>query len=173
MKELFLILCFTTLLSSTIHLPHSFEADFSQTITNTKNKILHYNGKVYFSDTKYFKWQYVEPTQKEVCTDGVELLVVDHDLEQVSSYYIAKGLDISKILQEAKKHSQNIYVALYESKKYTIQVNSKKRLQSIAYFDDLDNKVQILFKHIKYRKNNFSSKVMRCTYPSEYDMIRG
>jgi outer membrane lipoprotein carrier protein len=134
---------------------------------------LNYNGKVYFSDTKYFKWQYVEPTQKEVCTDGVELLVVDHDLEQVSSYYIVKGLDISKILQKATKHSKNIYVALYENKKYTIQIDSKKRLQSIAYFDNLDNKVQIVFKHIKYRKNKFSSKVMHCNYPNEYDMIKG
>ena len=173
MKQLFIILCFTSLVFSTIHLPQSFEADFSQTITNTKNKVLHYNGKVYFSESKHFKWQYIEPTQKEVCTDGVELLVVDHDLEQVSSYYISQGLDISKILQKASKYSQNIYVALYENKKYTIQIDSKKRLQSIAYFDNLDNKVQIVFKHIKYRKSKFSSKIMHCAYPNDYDMIRG
>ncbi len=173
MKQLFIILCCTPLLFSTIHLPHSFEADFSQKITNTKHKVLNYSGKVYFSDTKHFKWQYLEPTQKEVCTDGVELLVVDHDLEQVSSYYIAQGLDISKILQKASEYSHNIYVALYENKKYTIQVDSKKRLQSIAYFDNLDNKVQIVFKHIKYKKSKFSSKMMQCIYPSEYDMIRG
>jgi len=157
---------------ATIELPKNFQADFTQKITNTKGKIIDYRGKVSFSNERLFKWSYTQPTKKEVCTNGSELLVVDHDLEQVSSYYIARGIDIAKVLDNAKLHSANIYVAKYENKQYTIQLN-KQKLHSIAYFDDLENKVQIVFKHMKYGKGDLSEKTMKCNYPKDYDMIRG
>ncbi len=156
-----------------IILPESFQADFTQKITNTKKKTINYSGKVRFSNKTLLKWEYLKPTKKEVCTDGFELLVVDHDLEQVSSYLINKGFDLAKILKQAKVHSENIYVTKYENINYTIQVDAKQRLHSIAYFDDLDNKVQIVFKKMKYGKGNLSSKSMKCNYPQNYDMIRG
>ena len=159
--------------ASSIILPDNFQADFTQKITNAKKKTINYSGKVRFSNKILLKWKYLKPTKKEVCTDGFELLVVDHDLEQVSSYLIHKGFDLAKILKKAKKHSQNIYVTKYENINYTIQVDAKQRLHSIAYFDDLDNKVQIVFKKMKYGKGNLSPKSMKCNYPRNYDMIRG
>ena len=173
MKLLALLSLAFSLLSANIALPENFQADFIQKITNTKEKVITYSGKVRFSNERLFKWSYKEPTQKEVCTDGFELLVVDHDLEQVSAYMITKGIDIAKILQKAILHSENIYVAEYENKKYTIQVDKKQRLHSIAYYDDLDNKVQIVFKHMKYGKGNLPTQSMKCNYPRKYDMIRG
>jgi len=135
--------------------------------------VITYSGKVRFSDETLFKWSYKEPTKKEVCSDGLELLVVDHDLEQVSAYRISNGINIAQILKKAVLHSKNIYVAEYENKKYTIQVDSQQKLQSIAYFDDLDNKVQILFKQMKYGKGNLPTQSMKCNYPTNYDMIQG
>jgi len=129
--------------------------------------------KVRFSNKTLLKWEYLEPTKKEVCTDGFELLVVDHDLEQVSNYLINKGFDLAKILKNAKVHSENIYVTKYENINYTIQVDAKQQLHSIAYFDDLDNKVQIVFKKMKYGKGKLSPESMKCNYPKNYDMIRG
>ncbi len=172
MKLISLLLLTTSLLFSTIKLPNSFHANFTQTITNPKGKVIKYRGKVKFSDKKVFKWSYTKPTKKEVCTNGVDVIVVDHDLEQVSSYYIQKGINISKILKNAKLHTKNIYVAQYEKKKYTIQI-IKKKLQSIAYFDNLDNKVQIVFQKMRYTKGKLSNKSMKCNYPKSYDMIRG
>jgi outer membrane lipoprotein carrier protein len=162
-----------SLLSANIELPDNFQADFTQKITNTKQKVITYSGKVRFSDMTLFKWSYEEPTKKEVCTNGLELLVVDHDLEQVSAYLISQGIDIAKILKKAILHSDNIYVAEYENKKYTIQVDRKGKLHSIAYYDDLDNKVQIVFKHMKYGKGNLPTQSMKCNYPKNYDMIQG
>jgi len=156
-----------------IILPENFQADFTQKITNTKKKSINYSGKVRFSNKVLLKWEYLEPTKKEVCTNGLELLVVDHDLEQVSNYLITKGFDFAKILKKAKEHSKNIYVAKHENKNYTIQVDAKQQLHSIAYFDDLDNKVQILFKKMKYGKGKLSPESMKCNYPENYDMIRG
>ncbi len=173
MRLLSLLLLASSLLLASIELPENFQADFIQKITNTKNKVITYSGNVRFSNGTLFKWSYKEPTQKEVCTDGLELLVVDHDLEQVSAYRISNGINIAKIVKEAKLHSKNIYVAEYENKTYTIQVDTQQKLHSIAYFDDLDNKVQILFKQMKYGKGNLPTQSMKCNYPIDYDMIQG
>ena len=167
------LLSISTLFAAPIILPENFQADFMQKITNTKKKTINYSGKVRFSNKTLLKWEYLKPTKKEVCTDGQELLVVDHDLEQVSNYFINKGFDLAKILKKAKEHSKNIYVAKYENINYTIQVDAKQQLHSIAYFDDLDNKVQIVFKKMKYGKGNLSPESMKCNYPKNYDMIRG
>ncbi len=172
MKLVLLLLLLSSIVFATIKLPENFQADFIQKITNTKGKVIEYRGKVAFSDEKFFKWSYIYPTKKEVCTNESELLVVDHDLEQVSEYLIDKGMDISNILNKAKLYSKNVYVAKYENVKYTIQVHNNK-LQSIAYFDVLDNKVQIIFKGIKYGKGKLPKKDIRCDYPKSYDMIRG
>ena len=176
-------------LNASINLPTSFNTNFEQTITNDKGKTIEYKGSVYFQNVKesiaddrgleqsytrsLFKWNYSMPTKKEVCTDGSELLVVDHDLEQVSAYYISKGIDIAKVLTKAKLHSKNIYVAQYDGKQYTIQLDDTQKLHSIAYYDELDNKVQIVFKEIHYGKGKLPSKEMQCDYPTEYDVIRG
>ena len=167
------LLSVSVLFGASISLPENFRADFTQKITNAKKKTINYSGKVRFSNKTLLKWEYLKPTKKEVCTDGYELLVVDHDLEQVSNYLINKGFDLAKILKQAKVHSKNIYVTKYENINYTIQVDAKQRLHSIAYFDDLDNKVQIVFKKMKYGKGKLSSASMKCNYPANYDMIRG
>lgn len=173
MRLLILFLTLSSLVFSNLTLPENFQADFEQRITNTKNRVIKYEGSVLFSDKKFFKWSYVSPTKKEVCTDGSELLVVDHDLEQVSFYYITKGLDISKIVEQSKEHSKNIYVAEYEGKAYTLKLDNKERLHSMAYYDELDNKVQIIFKNIKYGKGKLPREKMQCNYPDVYDRIRG
>ncbi|BAF72435.1 LolA-like outer membrane lipoprotein chaperone [Sulfurovum sp. NBC37-1] len=162
-----------SLYANGITLPDYFKANFTQMITNTKKKTITYSGKVFFSTPSLMKWDYTRPTKKEVCTDGKELRVVDHDLEQVSTYLISKGFNLNEIVKQAKEHKSNIYVAHYGGKSYTIQTDGKKRLQSIAYYDDLDNKVQIVFKKIKYGKGALSRQSMTCTAPKEYDEIRG
>jgi outer membrane lipoprotein carrier protein len=173
MKLLLGFMIVSSMALANINLPDNFSADFTQMITNTKGKVITYSGEVRFSDKKLFKWSYLKPTKKEVCTDGKELLVVDHDLEQVSAFYISKGLDIAKVLTQAKHYKDHIYLAEFDGKKYTIQLSDTGELQSIAYFDNLDNKVQILFIQMKYAKGKLPSKMMQCNYPVDYDVIRG
>jgi outer membrane lipoprotein carrier protein len=156
-----------------IVLPAAFKASFTQTVTNAEKKVIHYEGKVYFSDQKHLKWSYMKPTKKEVCTDGKEVLVVDDDLEQVSAYRIDKGLDLSAIIADAKPYKQHVYIAEYNGKQYTIQLDSKGHLQSVAFYDDLDNKVQILFEQMQYRRLPYPARQMKCNYPADYDVIRG
>jgi outer membrane lipoprotein carrier protein len=174
MKKIWIVLLFIMSVNAgDIVLPASFKADFVQTVTNTQKKVIRYEGKVYFSDQKHLKWAYVKPTKKEVCTDGREVLVVDHDLEQVSAYRIDKGLDLSGIIADAKPYRKDVYVTEYNGKQYTIQLDSRGHLQSVAFYDDLDNKVQILFQQMQYRRLPYPAGQMKCNYPADYDVIRG
>jgi len=161
--------------SASITLPENFQAHFTQKITNTKKRVINYSGKVYFSNKTQLKWEYVKPTRKEVCTDGYELVVVDHDLEQVSNYHMNKGFNLSEILKNAKKikDRKTVYLAKYEGKNYTIQTDQKGRLSRVVYFDDLENTVLIIFTKMKYGKNTLKKSKMECNYPANYDIING
>jgi outer membrane lipoprotein carrier protein len=161
--------------SASISLPENFQAHFTQKITNPKKRVINYSGKVYFSNKTQLKWEYVKPTKKEVCTDGYELVVVDHDLEQVSNYRMNKGFNLSKILKNAKevKNRKTVYLAKYEGKNYTIQTDQKGRLSRVVYFDDLENTVLIIFTKMKYGKSILEKSKMKCNYPKNYDIING
>lgn len=176
MKLLLLILTASVYaFSAAITLPENFQAKFTQKITNPKKKVINYSGKVSFSDRSLLKWEYTKPTKKEVCTDGHELIVVDHDLEQVSNYRINKGFDLSAILKKAKavKDRKTVYLAKYEGKSYTIQTDSRGRLSRVAYFDDLENTVLIIFTQMRYGKGKLKTSSMKCNYPKSYDIING
>jgi len=162
-----------TVWADVITLPEHFNAFFEQTVTNPKGKVIRYRGKVAYTQGNLLKWSYTEPTQKEVCTDGHEILVVDHDLEQISVYRIDKGFDLAHILKNAKPYKASVYVTEYEGKRYTVKLDKNGRLHSVAYYDDLDNKVQIGFGKMRYGKGALPVSVMRCNYPATYDIIRG
>ncbi len=154
-------------------LPKSFKANFKQSITSDRGKKISYSGSILFSSPKSFKWKYRSPTKKDICTDENELIVVDHDLEQVSRFIMDRGLNLSAILANAKEHRKSVYIASYNGKSYTIQVDSKNRLSRIAYKDDLDNNVLIVFSGMRYNQKSYSDKKMRCDMPTSYDQIEG
>jgi outer membrane lipoprotein carrier protein len=177
-------------LQAGIELPNNFETNFIQTITNEKGKVINYKGKVDFKQekeklylddlnqtrefsSKLFKWSYKSPTKKEVCTDGMELLVIDHDLEQVSKYIIDEGLDLEEILKVAKRLTATDYKAIYRDVEYLITIDSKHRLKKIFYVDSLDNRVKILFTNMVYNIKSFDDKVLECPIDPSYDIIEG
>jgi outer membrane lipoprotein carrier protein len=174
LRYILLILFGTALFAQgTVELPESFRAKFRQTITSDQNQKIIYSGEILFSTPDHFKWSYNSPTKKEVCTDGKELLVVDHDLEQISSYTIKNGLNLPAILKSAKPHRKSVYIAKYRDNYYTIQVNSKGELSRIAFKDEMDNNVLIIFSKMKYGAKKLSERVMQCLQPKRYDRIGG
>jgi len=188
MKLLLLLSTLFISLSASITLPSNFITDFQQTITNDHGKVINYKGKVYFQDLveaiaddsgveqsytrSLFKWNYTAPSKKEVCTDGIQLTVVDHDLEQVANYLVDEGIDLKAILSVAKKISANDYQASYKDLEYLITLDTKKQLSKIVYVDNLDNRVKILFSDMKYN-GIMNSNLLECTAPKEYDRIKG
>ena len=189
MKLFISLLLLTTALFANITLPQNFNTNFVQTITNDKGNIIKYNGSVIFKNMTFtmlndtgtqepysqslFKWSYTAPTKKEVCTDGIQLIVVDHDLEQVSNYLVDEGINLEKILTVAKQISTTAYQATYKDVEYLITLNKEQQLQQIVYVDNLDNGVKIIFSNMNYNNNSFDDKQLECNAPSDYDIIKG
>ncbi|HIP41226.1 MAG TPA: hypothetical protein EYG90_01775 [Campylobacterales bacterium] len=189
MKILFTLSTLVLILNASITLPKNFETDFNQTITNDKNRAIHYRGKVSFKQEKYiivneagdereigssfFKWNYTDPTKKEVCTDGIQLTVIDHDLEQVSKYLINEGIDLEKILNVAEQISTKDYKATYKEVEYLITLDEKGQLKKIVYVDTLDNRVKIIFEKMEYNIQPFDDNDVKCPAQADYDVIEG
>ncbi len=161
------------LFGSEIKIPTSFTAKFKQKITNPKKVTIKYSGSILLDDSGAFKWIYKTPTKKEVCSNGKDFLVVDHDLEQVSFYRLNKNLNLLEVLKNAKHHKDNLFVASYQKKNYTFSIDSKGQIDQIAYRDDLENIVNIHFIKMHYSDKPISQKRLECQYPNSYDMIQG
>ena len=168
-----LLLSISTLYAqSPVVLPKSFQAKFEQSIVSDKNKKISYAGDIKYSAQR-FKWSYRLPTKRDVCSDGKELLVVEHNLEQASQYRVDGGLDLQAILKQAKLHRKSVYIASYKGKNYTIQIDKQKRLSRIAYKDEFDTNVLIIFKKMRYSNKEIPRKKLVCKIPKSYDRIGG
>ncbi len=156
-----------------ILLPASFEASFTQTLTSDANKTIRYQGEVKYSTPDHFRWHYDTPTKKDVCSDARKIEIINHDLEQVSTYIVDKGLNLPVIVQNAKPYRKTVYIAKYKGVSYTIQVNNKGELSRIAYRDELDNNVLIILTQMKYSSQKIDDAKLQCSYPETYDMVGG
>jgi len=154
-----------------IDLPPSFHADFTQRVTAEHHKQILYRGTIDFSSPDRFKWRYTSPGRKEVCTDGKKLEVVDHELEQVTRYKMGEGLNLQEILRHAQLHRKSVYIAKFEGKNYTIQLNSRQELSRIAYRDELEHNVLIIFSKMHYGKRALPESRMNCSFPESYDRL--
>ncbi len=188
MKLLISILTLSTLLVAQIRLPQNFKTNFFQTITNEKGKVIKYEGEVHFKNLEQlftnmmgeeesytrslFKWSYTSPTKKEVCTDGTQVIVVDHDLEQVANYMIEDSINLKEILTIANRISAKDYQATYKEIEYLITLDEKEQLKQIVYVDNLENRVKIIFKGMHY-DTIIKDEILECHAPKDYDRIKG
>ena len=156
-----------------IRIPKAFSADFLQKVSSPQKKVILYKGSLTMKAPAALKWIYRKPTKKEVCSDGKQVIVVDHDLEQVNYYRMDKQFDLPAVLRSARHHRDNLYVAKYSGRNYTIAVDPQGRVSQIAYRDDMDNVVNIHFSKVRYLNAPPSAKSLRCTIPKSYDRIGG
>ncbi len=154
-----------------ISVPTAFQANFTQIVKNPKGKTIKYRGVIYFNSPSETKWIYKSPTKKEVCSSGNRLVVIDHDLEQVSYYNIDKGLNLSKVLRNARLHKNRTYITKYKDKYYTIVLTPSAKIEQIAYKDNLDNQVNIIFTNTKYFDKLLSATKFICARPKGYDAV--
>ncbi|MDK9693683.1 MAG: LolA-like outer membrane lipoprotein chaperone, partial [Sulfurimonas sp.] len=89
----------------------TFDADFTQSITDEENKTIHYNGHIVASKPQNARWSYFKPIKKEVYINDFEATIVEPEIEQVIVRQIESNFDFFKIIGKAKKNSQNSYTA--------------------------------------------------------------
>jgi len=163
LKNLFLLILAVTLGATEITNIHSFEADFTQSITNDKNTTLTYKGHVQASKPQFALWHYISPVEKTIYIADERAVIVEPDLEQAYIQSIGSNFDFFNVLKNAKKIGDNSFLAKFQDTIYTLKI-IKGELISISYKDELDNRVQ----NKVYQAKEFTPII-----PIGYDIIRG
>ncbi len=171
MKNLFLLLLAISLNAIDLENLHSFEADFTQTITNDKNTTITYKGHMQASKPQFAIWHYIFPVEKSIYISNAEAVIIEPELEQAYVQKIDLDFDFFHIIKEAKKIEKDTFITEFQNTKYTLKVINNK-LVSIIYKNELDNSVKIIFsnqqKNKRYKEIDFTPNI-----PTEYDIIRG
>jgi len=170
MKHLFLTIITLVNLYASIDDINSFEADFTQTITDEKNKVLSYSGHVTASKPRYALWRYIKPVKKDVFINPYEVTIVEEELEQVIIRKLESSLSFFNMIKNAKKINENTYEAFYKESKFTIN-KKKNQIKSISYIDEFENNVKIVFNNQKTNED-INKNVFIPNYSLDFDIIR-
>ena len=147
----------------------SFEADFTQTITDEKAKVLTYTGTIVVSKPKYAFWKYITPITKEIYINQNQVIVIEPEIEQVIFKRIDTNLDFLQIMQHAKEIKHNQYMAVFQNVEYIIKIKNKK-IESITYKDNFDNSIAILFNNQK-QNHKVDVTIFKPNIPLDFDII--
>ncbi len=148
----------------------SFEADFSQLVTNEANKTIEYKGKVFIKNSGKVLWKYETPIIKNVYVLDNIAIVDEPELEQAIYTTLENSIDIVKLLKDAKKIKENKFEAELYSTKYIIFLENDK-IKSLSYSDQLENKILITF-HNSSQNNDISDDIFKFIPPEYYDIVK-
>ncbi len=162
------ILFFTYANAATIDI-NSFEADFIQTITDEKNKVLRYSGHIVATKPKNAAWSYTKPLKKQIYITKNEAVIVEPEIEQVIIRRFHNEFDFFQMISRAKKISKNSFTTVHNNIKYTIDIDNGL-IKSVSYLDQFENKVKILFSNQK-QNHKIDRKSFVPEYPADFDII--
>ncbi|EDZ62715.1 outer membrane lipoprotein carrier protein LolA [Sulfurimonas gotlandica GD1] len=170
MKHIFTLLLSFSLSFASFDNLNSFEADFTQSVTDDKNKSLVYKGHIIASKPQNAVWNYIQPIKKDVYINRFNVTVIEPEIEQVIIRKIDASLDFFNMIQNAKEIEKDKYEANYKESKFTITTNNKI-IKSISYIDEFENKVKIVFNNQK-QNEEINKEIFVPKYPLEFDIIR-
>jgi outer membrane lipoprotein carrier protein len=170
MKHIFTLLLSFSLSFASFDNLNSFEADFTQSVTDDKNKSLVYEGHIIASKPQNAVWNYIQPIKKDVYINRFNVTVIEPEIEQVIIRKIDASLDFFNMIQNAKEIEKDRYEANYKESKFTITTNNKI-IESISYVDEFENRVKIVFKNQK-QNATINQELFIPRYPLEFDIIR-
>lgn len=147
----------------------SFEAEFKQTITDEKAKVLTYTGSVVASKPNYALWKYEAPITKEIYINQNRVIVIEPEIEQVIYKRIDTNLDFLQIMKLAKEIEPNKYKAVFQNVVYIISVK-ESQIGSITYKDSFDNAIAITFSKQK-QNHKIAQELFNPKIPADFDII--
>lgn len=148
----------------------SFEADFTQSVTDDKKKVLKYNGNVIASKPQNAVWKYTNPVNKEVYINARNVTIIEPDIEQVITKRIESNFDFFNMMKSAKEIKKDTYLAMYNNSKFTIKTEAGL-IKSISYLDEFENSVEVLFENQKQNRD-IKQKLFIPIIPIDFDVIR-
>jgi len=170
MKYIIILMFLSTLSVASIKEVSSFEADFTQSITDDKNKTLVYSGHIIALKPQKAFWNYLKPVKKTIYINNSRVTIIEPEIEQVIVRHISSDIDIFKMIKNAKEVKKDIYLATYKDVKFNITIENKL-IKSISYKDEFDNKIKILFTN-QIQNHQIDKSIFLPTIPLDYDIIR-
>ena len=170
MKQIFLIAILVSKMFAFFDTVDSFKADFTQTVTDEKNKVLTYNGNLIASKPQNAIWRYTTPINKDVYINKHSVIIIEPEIEQAIIRKIESNFNFFKMIQNAKKTQHNTYITKFKNTDFTI-VTKNKLIESISYIDEFENNVKILFKNQK-QNEKIDENLFIPNIPLEFDIIR-
>lgn len=148
----------------------SFEADFTQVITDEENKTLTYKGKIYAKRPNRVMWHYTDPVNKKIFIVDKRAVIIEPELEQAIIKRLQSELDFFTILSSAETTDNVHYKTNYKNIDFTLTVVEDK-IASLMYVDQLENKVHITFSKQK-QNSHITESVFSPYIPLDYDVIK-
>ncbi len=170
MKYILTLLLSYTLSFASFDTLNSFEADFTQSVTDDKDKSLVYKGHIIASKPQNALWNYTKPIKKDVYINNFSVTVIEPEIEQVIIRKIESNFDFFSMVQNAKKIDENRYEANYKESKFIITTKNEL-IESISYIDEFENRVKIVFENQK-QNEKINLELFVPKYPLEFDIIR-
>jgi len=170
MKHLLITILLTTQIFASFNNINSFEADFAQSITDDKNKVLTYSGHIVASKPQNAMWSYTKPVKKDIYINRFNVTIVEPEIEQVIIRKIESNFDFFNMISNAKKIEENRYIANYKESQFMITTQNSL-IKSISYIDEFDNRVKIVFENQK-QNENIDIKLFSPKIPRDFDVIR-
>ena len=170
MKYILATLLCSTLSFASLNNIHSFEADFTQSVTDDKNTSLNYNGYIAAQKPQNAVWNYKEPVKKDVFINQHSITIIEPEIEQVIIRKIQSNFDFFMMIKNAVKIGTDTYKAHYKKANFTIKMQNDL-IKSISYKDEFENDVLISFEKQK-QNNTINEKIFMPIIPIEFDIIR-
>ena len=148
----------------------SFQADFTQSVTDDKKKVLTYSGSVLASKPQNALWRYSKPVNKDVYINSRRVTIIEPEIEQVIIKRIESNFDFFNMIKNAKKIEKNIYMAIYKNSKFRITTKDEL-IKSISYIDEFENSVEVLFDNQK-QNDKINKELFIPNIPLEFDIVR-
>jgi len=148
----------------------SFQADFTQSVTDDKKKVLTYNGSVLASKPQNALWRYSKPVNKDVYINSRRVTIIEPEIEQVIIKRIESNFDFFNMIKNAKKVEKNIYMAIYKDSEFTITTKDEL-IKSISYIDEFENSVEVVFDNQK-QNDKINKELFIPNIPLEFDIVR-
>jgi len=167
---LFIFILKTNILANELVKIKSFEASFTQTITNPSGNKVFYNGLLHIKEPNRIKWEYTTPIEKFVYIKKHTVTILEPELEQAIITKLENEINILSLLNNAKKISQTKYISNFNNINYTLTMNNNK-LQDISYKDEIENDVIITFTNVQ-QNHKIDSKIFKFFIPLEFDIIK-
>ncbi|WP_371818509.1 LolA-like outer membrane lipoprotein chaperone [Campylobacter helveticus] len=146
----------------------NYTSEFSQSVSSKQSK-LDYEGHFILEKDRAF-WSYEKPSKKEIYINKNDIIIVEHDLEQVSFAKLEKIPNLSAIFKQAKEISPNKLKATYENTDYIITLFNGE-VKSISYNDEFENKVLITL-HKPQKNTKINPSIFKPKFPQNYDILR-